>query len=261
VIAATLRGTYDLDCKPDVTADKIRYPAETQLNGGPPAYNVGDIVEYFGATQQQWIPAKVLSVNANGTFGLDCKPDVPPSRIRRSGNTRSSSPDRHVSFRRDVSEASLRGPPTMPGGRLSSTSSLSVGENCVIEPVQLLRTRGSTFVLCPEGLAALERHGRRRISVVVVCGSQGVGRSFLVNLLTGRLQQGKPSLQMGTGSQKCTEGLWLWGMTDESDPQSPLLAILDCEAFVGHARGMDSSDREARYMCSPPLLCSIREAH
>lgn len=46
-------------------------------------YAVNDKVEYFGAQQNRWIPTSVKSVNADGTYDLECKPAVPPAKIRR----------------------------------------------------------------------------------------------------------------------------------------------------------------------------------
>jgi len=82
VVSVNLNGTFDLDCKPQVTQDKIRWSNQQNPAGGT-AYRVGDFVEYFGASQQRWIPAKVLEVYPDGTCDLDCKPKVPPDKIRR----------------------------------------------------------------------------------------------------------------------------------------------------------------------------------
>ena len=46
------------------------------------SYEVGASVEYFSATASSWIPARVQTVNTDGTYNLDCKPQVPKERIR-----------------------------------------------------------------------------------------------------------------------------------------------------------------------------------
>ena len=101
-------GTYDLDCKPQVQLDSVRAitgfappspgappdstpplsmrqaspPAPSSSSKGAPVYNVGDHVEYHSASRNEWIPAKVLKARPNGTFDLDCKPDVNPAAMR-----------------------------------------------------------------------------------------------------------------------------------------------------------------------------------
>ena len=48
-----------------------------------PEFQAGQTVEYYSATLQNWMPAKVLQYNAyTSTYNLDCKPDVPINRIR-----------------------------------------------------------------------------------------------------------------------------------------------------------------------------------
>ena len=58
-------------------------PGTTQEAGAPPEYFDGMVVEYFSGTLNAWIPAKIVKYNPErGTYNLDCKPDVPISRIR-----------------------------------------------------------------------------------------------------------------------------------------------------------------------------------
>jgi len=42
------------------------------------AFQRGDSVEYHSQSQGLWISAKVLTVNADGTYTLDVKPNVIP---------------------------------------------------------------------------------------------------------------------------------------------------------------------------------------
>ncbi|CAK0893932.1 unnamed protein product, partial [Prorocentrum cordatum] len=102
VLRVNGNGTWDLDCKPNVRQDKIR-----RLLAIDAAYAEGDAVEYYGATQGRWVPAKVLKVNPEGTFDLDCKPNVAPGRIRPVAGTSTSS----IGSPR----TSLAGPPTTAG--------------------------------------------------------------------------------------------------------------------------------------------------
>ena len=90
VLKRNSNGTYDLDCKPGVMPEKVR-KVKSQLSSraSSPAstgmlapYKEGDRVEYFSGSQCRWIPARVLGVLPTGNFNLDCKSEVPISKIR-----------------------------------------------------------------------------------------------------------------------------------------------------------------------------------
>lgn len=90
VLKRNSNGTYDLDCKQNVQPEKLR-KGPSQLSsaatspvgtGALAAYKEGDRVEYFSGSQCRWIPARVLGVTPSGNFNLDCKSDVPSSKIR-----------------------------------------------------------------------------------------------------------------------------------------------------------------------------------
>eukprot|EP00434_Breviolum_minutum_P010579 symbB.v1.2.009331.t1/scaffold588.1/size186386/8 len=90
VLKRNSNGTYDLDCKPGVMPEKVR-KVKSQLSSraSSPAstgmlapYKEGDRVEYFSGSQCRWIPARVLGVLSTGNFNLDCKSEVPTSKIR-----------------------------------------------------------------------------------------------------------------------------------------------------------------------------------
>lgn len=69
-------------------------------NTGPTAqlYQEGEQVEYFSASISQWIPATILKFNSESNlYMLDCKPDVPPERIRHLPCPTSSPPPVSVS--------------------------------------------------------------------------------------------------------------------------------------------------------------------
>jgi hypothetical protein len=248
ILAANSSGTYNLDCKPEVPKDKIRRRGADAKAGSSFAgaqHAVGDIVEYQSASQGRWIPAKVLAVNSAGTFDLDCKPQVPPEKVRRpqsgGGAAGSSIP-----------------PPAQPSaGGYAPPPRAAAGEQ-LAAPVQLLRVQrnGSKwrYEVCPEGAEMLERHGSRRIAVASVCGLYRTGKSFLMNILLERTQKGLPPFQVGSTTRACTEGLWLWGNADSEDDQSPLLVFMDCEGF-----GSTESDRtrDAQLMTLCALMSSV----
>eukprot|EP00913_Durusdinium_trenchii_P022377 g21021.t1 len=82
VLGVTPEGRFHLDCKSDVPAEKIRPPSKKTLD-----YQVGDVVDYFGASKGLWISTKVLKINEDGTFDLACKPRVLPENMRKAVST------------------------------------------------------------------------------------------------------------------------------------------------------------------------------
>lgn len=79
VLGITARGTYNLDCKPDVLPGKLRRPFQKEAAC---SFKVGDVVEYHSASQGGWIKCKVLAICSNDSYDLDCKPNVPVAKIR-----------------------------------------------------------------------------------------------------------------------------------------------------------------------------------
>ncbi|CAE8583406.1 unnamed protein product, partial [Polarella glacialis] len=243
VVAVNANGTFDLDCKPGVPPEKIRRCAtDSGVAGSAPLlFQTGDLVEYLSATQNEWIPATVVSVNPSGTYHLDCKPEVVPARVR--ARSQSDGPSEFL-----PGSQAFAGPAKVKASPVAELEA----------PVQLLKVQRSgskwNYEVCPEGAQALERHGSRRISVVSVCGLYRTGKSFLLNLLLERVQKGLPPFQVGGTTKACTEGLWLWGSADPEDEQSPLLAFMDCEGF-----GSTDSDRtrDAQLLTLCALLSSV----
>eukprot|EP00927_Polykrikos_kofoidii_P055544 TRINITY_DN49772_c0_g1_i1.p1 TRINITY_DN49772_c0_g1~~TRINITY_DN49772_c0_g1_i1.p1 ORF type:complete len:1095 (+),score=250.15 TRINITY_DN49772_c0_g1_i1:74-3286(+) len=298
-------GTYNLDCKPDVPREKMRRraPASGTPGSGPGSqaadFKIGDVVEYHSVSQGTWIPAKVLAVTPKGTYNLDCKPDVPPDKVRRSnsniaafptnntwdtqrsplnsgvmdtpgsGNLAPQAPPRGAGVtnspkvRKNVpSHGSLTSALAGSGGTITTvvpgTGDGGGGNLDIDAPVQLLRVHrvGTSwqYEVCKEGAELLERHGSRRIAVASICGLYRTGKSYLLNMLLERVQRGLPLFKVGATTRACTEGLWLWGSTDSNDEQSPLLAFIDCEGF-----GSTDSDRtrDAQLMTLCTLLSSV----
>lgn len=260
VLKVNANGTYNLDCKPEVPADKIRKvqgAVPQAVAGGAAQFREGDAVEYFSATQNKYIPAKVMRVNPNGTYNLDCKPEVPPDKIRRTagGAPAQSYTAPLGSFSNGAAPLSSYNAPqgagTMPRGTTGAHSNFDA-------PVQLLSVskRGNRwhYEVCAQGAAMLEKFGGRRIAVASVCGLYRTGKSYLLNLLLERVQKGQPLFQVGSTTRPCTEGLWLWGSVEADDEHSPLLAFLDCEGF-----GSTDSDRQrdAQLMTLCSLLSSV----
>jgi len=81
--------TYNLDCKPEVTPDRIRRPppaSPSSPSGGfVQIFAAGSDVQYYSASVQTWIPAVVKSWDAQqNLYDLNVKPQVAPDRIRWS---------------------------------------------------------------------------------------------------------------------------------------------------------------------------------
>jgi len=98
----------------------------------------------------------------------------------------------------------------------------------------------------------LEAYGQRPVSVCTVCGPYRTGKSFLLNLLLGRMQRGGAGagsrFRVGATTRACTEGLWMWGSGCGG------LLFLDCEGF-----GSTESDRvrDAKLMSLCLLISSV----
>lgn len=88
VLGVTQRGTFNLDCKPDVLPKLIR----RVIPRIGVTFSAGDAIQYYSTTCGGWVPAKVLRVCPNGNFDLDCKTDVPAARMRCSTGRANSLP-------------------------------------------------------------------------------------------------------------------------------------------------------------------------
>lgn len=86
-----------------------------------------------------------------------------------------------------------------------------------------------------------------------ICGLYRTGKSYLLNLLLGRVQQGKALFKIGGTTQACTEGIWVWGAVDDNDDKTVLL-FFDCEGF-----GSTDSDRtrDAQLMTLCMIMSSV----
>eukprot|EP00931_Biecheleriopsis_adriatica_P047574 TRINITY_DN27430_c0_g1_i1.p1 TRINITY_DN27430_c0_g1~~TRINITY_DN27430_c0_g1_i1.p1 ORF type:complete len:591 (+),score=115.98 TRINITY_DN27430_c0_g1_i1:126-1775(+) len=90
-----ITGLYDLDCKANVEAEKLRRPRSTVASSQQvsadaasnrcevPRLPVGSLVEYKSSTLGKWISAKVLSFNpVSRLYDLDCKAQVEAEKLR-----------------------------------------------------------------------------------------------------------------------------------------------------------------------------------
>jgi len=261
VVSQRHDGLYDLDCKPGVPAERIR-----AASFAPPDYEVGADVEYLSESQGAWILAKVERYNAMaGTYDLNVKPNAPPARMRAAGTRPPSpeaiSPERRLPTLWEQSRESEEAQSTRSiaraqeeAGRSSSSRALRPAE---AEPLQLVKVsrQGASwrFEVNEEAAKVLEGYGQQRISICTVCGPYRTGKSYLLNLLLGRVQRGQSQFRVGSTTRACTEGLWMWGVGNEVGEGTSLL-FLDCEGF-----GSTDSDktRDAKLMALCMLLSSV----
>jgi hypothetical protein len=127
------------------------------------------------------------------------------------------------------------------------------------EPFQLIRAEKDTFEVSPEGYKYFaERLVDRRVIVITVCGLYRTGKSYLLNLLSGRIGPSVPaaatqSLFRTSGNvSACTSGIWVWGSSRAAADQ-PVYILVDCE---GSGNTSNSRDRDARLFAVAMLMSS-----
>lgn len=289
VLAANPDGTYKLDCKPDVPADKICRQAPQPASPSSPSspsnpsspsspssptgqaegagHKVGDVVEYLSASQKAWIPASVVAVNDDGTYSLDCKPDVLPEKIRVPERAAKHAAGRGHAWRPPAGEPLTPPSARSPAASSSSTCSPASRQNSLDglhAPVQLLALRcvGGRWVYraCDEGLQLLKQCGQRPVSVVSLFTLHGSGKGLLLNLLLERVQRGLPLLHGCSPSQDNRGGIWLWGFF-RSEENDRLIALVDCEGVGGQVdRSQDSQLMAICLLLSSVLVLGTKGA-
>lgn len=230
-------GTFDLDCKPQVSAGRIRLPKSADR-----AFRVGEFVEYLSESQGGWIVAKVEDFDGrSNTYRLDCKPAVAPAKLRpmsattaqqkpRPTKTGLANPSSISGTRRltPILEGDVDGIEA-PSSPLSPVSPVPLFEALdQAAPLQLLRVSATapwTFQVNEEALRLIESF-RAPLAVCTICGPYRSGKSFLLNALTGNAGR---AFRVGSTTKACTEGLWIWGSPLEASGSHML--FMDCEGF------------------------------
>eukprot|EP00973_Karenia_brevis_P057760 8034983-Karenia_brevis.AAC.1 len=73
--------------KPEIADDGDGPGLATEATPSGLRFPIGALVEYHSTSSGKWIAAKVTAYNASkATYNLDCKPEVPPIRIRPRPN-------------------------------------------------------------------------------------------------------------------------------------------------------------------------------
>ena len=118
-----------------------------------------------------------------------------------------------------------------------------------IGPVELLRaTPEGKFEIIPEGRTYLvDNVGNRPLIVIAVCGQYRTGKSYLLNLLAGRVGRG-PVFPTGSTVNACTSGIWAWASMGD-----PVYLLLDCE---GSGNTQNSRNRDSKLFSIAMLLSS-----
>mmetsp|Transcript_26207 Transcript_26207/g.61157 ORF Transcript_26207/g.61157 Transcript_26207/m.61157 type:complete len:809 (+) Transcript_26207:110-2536(+) len=256
--------------------------AQTLPPGGAAGqFAPGTVVEYNSASQG-WILARVLSYDpASGTYNLDCKQQVPPAKLRassqagtmpsQSGNlngvgTVAYAPPSRQDVAGSQQNMNAAGAVAVPSyAQLPPPSRQDLPKGAAVpspgavhqeEPMQLVGvTRDGDkwkFKVNDDAAKILESYGQRRVAVATICGPYRTGKSYLLNLLLGRIQRGEKLFSVGNTTQACTQGLWMWGST--AGPEGSTMLYLDCEGF-----GSTDSDRtrDCKLMSLCMLLSSI----
>ncbi|CAK0824138.1 unnamed protein product [Prorocentrum cordatum] len=119
VLRANLDGSLDLDCRAGASKGQVRRPdaaARAVLQEAPaqPAFSIGELVEYYSTTYNGWVQAVVMAF-CNGLYTLNCKPGVPPERVRRIDGQPSVQPHAMPLAGAALQQAPpLLAPPAMP---------------------------------------------------------------------------------------------------------------------------------------------------
>mmetsp|Transcript_3676 Transcript_3676/g.9339 ORF Transcript_3676/g.9339 Transcript_3676/m.9339 type:complete len:787 (-) Transcript_3676:103-2463(-) len=278
VVAVRQDGFLDLDCKAGVPQNKVRRQGSVAqpYNSGEPKgdFAPGTVVEYNSASQG-WILARVLSFDpGSGTYNLDCKQMVPASKIRMASSHAPQTSAGAVAGvpppSGNLNSGSIQAPYAPPSRQeLPPPSRLDLKQNPLAlptgpapggisqdAPMQLVGVAREgdkwKFKVNDDAAKILESYGQRRVSVATICGPYRTGKSYLLNLLLGRIQRGEKLFSVGNTTQACTQGLWMWGST--AGPDGSTMLYLDCEGF-----GSTDSDRtrDCKLMSLCMLLSSI----
>jgi hypothetical protein len=70
------------DAAGSAAARRVSFTGSAGGDSPNATYQVGEMVEY-NSSSGDWIPAKVLKLNMDGTIDLDCKKQVSSSKVRK----------------------------------------------------------------------------------------------------------------------------------------------------------------------------------
>ena len=136
-----------------------------------------------------------------------------------------------------------------------------IPEWTVNPPIQFVSSDQESFHITDMGREYLLGCARgRRIVVITVCGLYRTGKSYLLNLLSGRIgpvPSGHQHVELfptsGTVSA-CTTGIWIWASSSSGiSAEDPVYLLVDCE---GSGNVSNSKDHDSRLFAIAMLMSS-----
>jgi hypothetical protein len=128
------------------------------------------------------------------------------------------------------------------------------------QPIQLIINSQSRFEITPEGREYFNLNlANRRLVILTVCGLYRTGKSYLLNLLSGRIgpssarQSSRLLLPTSGTVEACTSGIWIWNSSAERDESAPVYVLVDCE---GSGNTANARDHDARLFAIAMLMSS-----
>ena len=123
-------------------------------------------------------------------------------------------------------------------------------------PIQLVTGSNGLFKLTPEGRAYFTETAKdRKVVIITVCGLYRTGKSYLLNLISGRIgplnHQSGPLLATSSAVGACTAGIWVWGSVPRAN--EPLYLLVDCE---GSGNTANTRDHDSRLFAIAMLMSS-----
>lgn len=124
-------------------------------------------------------------------------------------------------------------------------------------PIQLVRHFEGKFEMTSEAQSYFSSIVQdRRVVVVSVCGSFRTGKSYLLNLLSGRIgptcERSRSLFETSGTVGACTSGIWMWGSTPRS-ANEPVYLLVDCE---GSGNSANNRDHDSRLFAIAMLMSS-----
>ena len=128
-------------------------------------------------------------------------------------------------------------------------------------PSQLIKSVSNSFELTSEGREYFTSGIKdRKIIVITVCGLYRTGKSYLLNLISGRIGPSptasvQPLFKTSGSVNACTSGIWIWGSSclAASPSNEPVYILVDCE---GSGNTANTRDHDSRLFAIAMLMSS-----
>ena len=128
-------------------------------------------------------------------------------------------------------------------------------------PIQFIRLGEGGFEMTTEGRDYLLSVAQdRKVIPITVCGLYRTGKSYLLNLISGRIgpaadrrSNSSPIFQTSGTVSACTSGIWIWASSTGSQPDRPVYLLVDCE---GSGNTANTKDHDSRLFAIAMLMSS-----